>query len=120
MQGLADQEVHDRFEGFALAGASLESLPMSFQLPVGARAPLHDGACVLDLAHTNLTGNSDTLAVSLLDRNTTTGQGESVLEASGLGTFDIGVKHNSLVWLLLLALIGLLVEWWLYQRGRMP
>lgn len=65
-------------------------------------------------------GADDPLAVSLLDYDTTTAQGDNALQGSGLGAFELGVERNSLVWLLLLALIGLLVEWWLYQRGRMP
>ncbi|WIO75328.1 BatA domain-containing protein [Porticoccaceae bacterium LTM1] len=65
-------------------------------------------------------GNSEPLIVSLLSRDSTTGAGQSALTEKGLGAFDLGVERNSLVWLLLLALIALLVEWWLYQKGRMP
>ena len=65
-------------------------------------------------------GSSGALAVSLLDKNTTTGVRESVLQAKDLGAYPFGVEHNSLVWLLLLALIALLVEWWLYQQRRIP
>ena len=65
------------------------------------------------------TGRGEALAVSLLDRAVTTGDAERTLNA-GLGVSAVGVAGDSLSWLLLLALAGLLVEWWLYQKGRMP
>ena len=65
-------------------------------------------------------GGVRALEVSLLDGDTTIGASDSALRSAGLTAFDTDVLHNSLAWLLLLALMGLLVEWWLYQQGRMP
>ena len=65
-------------------------------------------------------GDEAPLAVALLDRVTTVGAPASALKRDGLGTFAVEAARNGLLWLLLLALAGLLAEWWLYQRGRMP
>lgn len=63
---------------------------------------------------------AEPLAVALLDKATTTGRVDGALQYVGLDVLDTGLVRNVLVWLLLLALTGLLVEWWLYQKGRMP
>ncbi len=63
---------------------------------------------------------AEPLAVSLLDSAATTGWADGALQYMGLDVLDTGLVRNVLVWLLLLALTGLLVEWWLYQKGRMP
>ena len=88
------------------AGNALDTVGVDF-VPAGA-GKLH------------LDGGDDPLEVSLLDRSTTEGYVESGLESDGLGALDAGVVNNSLLWLVLLALAGLLLEWWLYQKGRMP
>ena len=63
---------------------------------------------------------AEPLEVALLDRDATTGLAESALQYMGLDVLDTALLRNVPVWLLLLALSGLLVEWWLYQKGRMP
>ena len=63
---------------------------------------------------------AEPLEVALLDRDVTTGLAESALQYMGLDVLDAALMRNVVVWLLLLALGGLLVEWWLYQKGRMP
>ena len=60
------------------------------------------------------------LEVSLLDSDTTAGATDSALAADGPAAFGGEAVRNSLAWLLLLALVGLSVEWWLYQKGRLP
>lgn len=69
-------------------------------------------------------GNSEALEISLLDSVATGGAGHGALGSNGLnnsqGALDLNVVRNSLPWLLLLALAGLLVEWFLYRQGRMP
>lgn len=63
---------------------------------------------------------AEPLEISLLDKAATTGRVDGALQYMGLDVLDTGLVRNVLVWLLLLALGGLLVEWWLYQKGRMP
>ncbi len=63
---------------------------------------------------------AEPLQVALLDRDVTTGLAESALQYMGLDVLDAALLRNVPVWLLLIALGGLLAEWWLYQRGRMP
>ena len=63
---------------------------------------------------------AEPLAVALLDTAATTGRVDGALQYVGLDVLDAALVRNVVVWLLLLALGGLLVEWWLYQKGRMP
>ena len=63
---------------------------------------------------------AEPLEVALLDSAATTGRVDGVLQYMGLDVLDATLLRNVPVWLLLLALGGLLGEWWLYQRGRMP
>ena len=63
---------------------------------------------------------AEPLEVSLLDRDATIGGAGGDLQYAGLDVADTGLLRNAFVWLLLLALAGLLVEWWWYQKGRMP
>ena len=63
---------------------------------------------------------AEPLEVALLDSAATTGRIDGVLQYMGLDVLDAALLRNVVVWLLLLALGGLLAEWWLYQRGRMP
>ena len=63
---------------------------------------------------------AEPLEVALLDRTATTGRVDAVLQYMGLDVLDAALLRNVVVWLLLLALGGLLIEWWLYQKGRMP
>ena len=65
-------------------------------------------------------GEGEPLEVALLDRVTTAGGGSNALRSDSLGVLGGDAARNGLLWLLLLALTGLLLEWWLYRQGRMP
>ncbi|WIO74710.1 hypothetical protein QP938_02065 [Porticoccaceae bacterium LTM1] len=60
------------------------------------------------------------LAVTFLDRDTTLLTTESALLEGSLPAFTPAVGVNLWWWLVLLALVLLTVEWWSYNKGRMP
>ena len=60
------------------------------------------------------------LEVSLIHRDTTVVPADNALQSAGLDAFAIDATRDSLIWLPLLALLGLLAEWWLYRKGQMP
>ena len=87
-------------------GAAIDTLGVDF-VP-GAAGPLQRAS------------RAEPLEVALLDRAATLGDFDGALEATGLEVLEGLLARHVVVWLLLLALCGLLLEWWLYRQGRMP
>lgn len=66
------------------------------------------------------TQNSKPLVVSLLDPTVTTGKTSSTLEVANTAETSFVESANLVTWLLIIALMLLLTEWYFYQKGRMP
>ncbi len=60
------------------------------------------------------------LAVSLLDRDVTSGVGDTAIQPADLSRAGVSAPAGMATWLLLLAVALLALEWHLFQRGRIP